>query len=86
LGFLIFGGRLKFSFAYVLFWSAILKLNNKRGKMYNSVVIINDKGQEIKCNNFSELVEKLVKINDKLLPSGYHLQVREDDWEFYDFF
>ena len=53
--------------------------------MENSVVITNDKGQKVVCFNFSELIETLIKINSKLLPSNYSLQINEDDWEFYDF-
>ena len=56
-----------------------------KGKMENSVVITNDKGQKVVCFNFSELIETLIKINSKLLPSNYSLQINEDDWEFYDF-
>ena len=53
--------------------------------MENSVIITNDKGQEVVCFNFSELIENLIKINSKLLPSNYSLHIKEDDWEFYDF-
>ena len=53
--------------------------------MENSVVITNDKGQKVVCFNFSELIETLIKINSKLLPSNYSLQINENDWEFYDF-
>jgi len=56
-----------------------------KGKMENSVIITNDKGQEVVCFNFSELIKNLIKINSKLLPSNYSLQINEDDWEFYDF-
>ena len=41
--------------------------------MENSVIITNDKGQEVVCFNFSEIIENLIKINPKLLPSNYSL-------------
>ena len=51
----------------------------------NYVRITNDKGQEVVCENFSQLFECLTGVNEKLLPNKFKVQICEDDWEFYDF-
>ena len=40
----------------------------------NYVRITNDKGQEVVCENFSQLFECLTGVNEKLLPNKFKVQ------------